>query len=206
MALSGITRCLVALIAGVPMALVAGCGGEAKETGAAGPVTVTVTEPIDAAPTPQTGTEDGSGDDPGVTDIRFGNQGRDGDLAFRVVSLTEAESVPLEFGDPVTAPAGAKVMLVRVTYRNDGTVRADPFCGGRGIVLIDERSRNFDPVDEAVSVAGNQICEGVQPGFRSTESIPFVVPSDARVTAVAVWDADDEDDFQGDNTWLRFKR
>lgn len=187
------------------LALAAGCGSEAKDSGAAAPATVTVTEGIDEAPDAEPTTEADSST--GITDRTVGQQGTDGSLSFKVESIQPVDSIPQEFGDPIVPGAGAKLIAVKVTYRNDGRTKADPFCGGQGIVLIDNQDRNFEfDSFAAISIPGNQICEGAQPGFRSTETVPFRIPAGAKVAAVGVWDSADENDYDGDKTWVRFRR
>lgn len=192
---------------GVLIAAIAfvGCGGEAKESSGAA-ATVTVTEPVEEAPSAQTETAPAVVEE-GITDLRVGQSGKDGTLTFRVVGARVVKSIPLEFSQPLTAPSGAKLLSVRITYRNDGRTRADPFCGGGGVVLIDDQDRNFEPdTSNAILIAGNKICEGVQPGFRSTEQLPFVVPAGAKITDIAVWDNGEEDDYDGSRSFLRFAR
>ena len=195
----GLVTAITALGAGAVL-LGAGCGGDGDNAG----VTVTVTEPaIESAPAagPSPGAPEPSPDrEP--TYVKVGQPGKDGTITFRVLGSRQVESIPLPFDDPIRAPAGAKLIAVRVTWRNDGKVRADPFCGQQGAVLIDQEGRNFDLDTDAVSIEANSICEGVQPGFRSTEILPFIIPADAQVYGIALWDPAEEDDLDA-RTYVR---
>lgn len=199
-------RLALCSVIALALAALAGCGGSAKDDGAAAPATVTVTEPVDAAPSVQATTQ-AEPDSTGATDRSVGQSGKDGSISFKVVSIGVEKSIPLSYQDPITAPAGAKLMVVRVTYRNDGRVKVDPFCGSSGAVLIDDRDRNFEfDSSNAIFIEPNSICEGVQPGFKATDILPFIVPAKAQITAVALWDDSEDGDYSGESSWLRFRR
>ena len=193
-------------IVGVLALAAAGCGGgEPKSSGETRVVTVTEQAAVNAAPSAQEPTTTTLTEDSGssVVNRTLGQTGKDGQLTFRVTRVEKVSSIPLEYDDPITPPRNAQLIVVTVTYRNDGRSEADPFCGETGAVLIDEQDRNFEWEDGAISIAGNSICSGVQPGFKSTDKLPFFIPKGARPAAVAVWDGDEENDYGGDS-FVRF--
>ena len=158
----------------------AGCGGSAKSSGEAAVKTVTVTTPIDQAPSAQTATVEATTEQSaGITDIGIGQSAKDYNLTFKVESIQVEKSIPISYSDPIQAPAGAKMMVARVTYRNDGKVKADPFCGGNGAVLIDNQDRNFEfDSSNAIFIDNNRICEGIQPGFKFDRGAPVHGPAE----------------------------
>ncbi|WP_217924615.1 hypothetical protein [Miltoncostaea oceani] len=188
--------------------LLSGCGGSDSEASVS-VRTVTVTEGSDAAaeaPSAQEGaevTEEINGRT--VLPRKIGQTGTDGAIAFRVTALGPSETIPLEYSDPIAAPSGARLILATVEIRNVGSVKVDPFCGNTGAILIDDQGRNFEADMDSVSITGNSICTGVQPGFRSTEKLAFAIPDGAKVSALALWDRDEADDYEG-MTYVRFSR
>lgn len=139
-----------------------------------------------------------------------GEAGRDGELAFRVTSLDEVQSIPtVRFGGgPIYAKEGAKLVQVTVEVLNHGKTEADNFCGESGAVLLDARDRNYSILPKYLDVQGNnEIClNGVEPGFEGTVVLPFQVPSDAKVSAVALWDSEERGDRSGNKSYLVFEK
>lgn len=126
-----------------------------------------------------------------------GKDGVDGNITFRVAAVKREDSLPTGLGDTLRAPRGANLFVVSTIIRNDGSVKVDPFCGITGAILIDQDGRNFEQHSDTVSIKGNDICRGVQPGFRSTERLAFALPNGARPAAIALWDNSEPDDYEG---------
>lgn len=201
---------LAALSALLALAMLAGCGGDEDADGAGIVRTVTVTEgssDIDSAPSDDEESGDDTEEINGRTALQrtVGQTGKDGAITFRVTAIEPTAPIQREFDDPISAPSGARLIRATVVIRNDGKVKVDPFCGNSGAILIDDQGRNFEFDSGSVSIDGNSICEGVQPGFRSTETLVFAIPEGARPEALALWDGNEPDDFEG-ATYVRFSR
>jgi hypothetical protein len=67
-----------------------------------------------------------------------------------------------------------------------------------GAVLLDERDRTFETLDDQLWIPGNDICgEGVQPGFKATQHLAFQMPKDAQIGGLALWNDDADNDILG---------
>ncbi|MGE3138125.1 MAG: hypothetical protein AB7I08_08690 [Thermoleophilia bacterium] len=195
--------------------MLAGCAGGDSDTSsgapadAPAPVTVTVTagDEAEAPDADEAATEGDTQEINGRTALlrEVGQPGKDGAVIFRVTKLGPVASLPVEYSDPVTPASGARLIRAEVVITNDGKVKVDPFCGQTGAILVDQEGRNFEFDSNTVSISGNSICEGVQPGFRSTETLAFQVPKDARVSSLALWDNSEEGDYEG-RTYVRVSR
>jgi hypothetical protein len=207
-------RLAVAVAVAVSVVAV-GCGAAAKTS------TVTVTEQagsagssggLDSAPstpasTEQTGvTTDESGRD--RQEVKVGDHATDDGLSFRVESLLAKSSVPTSaYSAPIKAGKGAKLWVAKVSFYNGTKLSVDPFCGQGGAVLIDSQDRNFDQVSDEINIDGNHVCsEGTQPGFRDTATLVFRAPASAKITSIAVWNADNNSpDYEG-SSYIVFGR
>lgn len=195
-----------AVVALVLVVGLAGCGSEKVVTVTAGSTTGTIDDAPATDTTTQTTTTDGT--QSGAKDIELGGTGTDGALSIRAraIASTRSPVAAQEYADPIVPATGAKLVVVDLTVRNDGSNPLTPFCGGGGTVLIDERNRNFNPDSRQFQAAGNDdLCQDLNPGFRRDLKLVFQVPLDAKISAVAVWDSDEPGDYSGD-TWLRFPR
>jgi hypothetical protein len=143
------------------------------------------------------------------TAVSVGQPGVDDNVTFKVLSLEAVSSIPTdEFSDgPMTAKPGAKLVKAVVRWKNNMDKSADIFCGGGGAILIDQNNRNFDPVEDQIDIAGNNICgEDVQPGFTQTVTLAFQMPKDSNTTELALWNGDAEDDFDGQQSDVRVSK
>lgn len=205
-------RTPLALLATVAAAaaVLAGCGSDDSASRTVTVTTPSLDESPDAGDTTTAVTPSAASADDDVQEInghtalmrKYGKPGRDGGVTFNVLSVTPAPSIPTVF-NTITAPKGAKLLQVKVVVRNDGKIKVDPFCGNTGMVLIDTQGRNFEFHSDSVSIDGNDICEGVQPGFKHTETIAFTIPNNSKVSSIAVWDNSEDSDYEGD-TYVRF--
>ncbi len=185
--------------------IMTGCGG--------GSSTVTVTNvaeqpTIDADDAPQSGSEVTTGINAGAKEVSLGQTGSDASLAFKVTrfSATAGNVAVQSYADPIKPASGAKMIVVDVVVKNEGQTAQMPFCGGTGSVLIDTENRNFNPITNQYTVAGNdEVCTDLNPGFKRTVKLVFEIPTAAKVSAVALWDANEEGDFSG-NTWVRVSK
>jgi hypothetical protein len=147
--------------------------------------------------------DDAEQDGPSHTRVNVGEAGVDDDVTFKVLSLEAVSSIPTdEYSDgPITAKPGAKLVKAVVRWKNNMSKSADIFCGGNSAILLDQNDRNFDPIDDQIDIAGNNICgEDVQPGFTQTVTLAFQMPKDSNTTALALWNSDFEDDYDGQQT------
>jgi zinc-ribbon domain/Domain of unknown function (DUF4352) len=137
------------------------------------------------------------------TTVQVGEPAVDDDVTFKVLSLEAVSSIATdEFSDgPITAKPGAKLVKAVVRWKNNMSKSADIFCGGSSAILLDQNDRNFDPIDDQIDIAGNNICgEDVQPGFTQTVTLAFQMPKDSNTAALALWNSDSEDDYDGQQT------
>ncbi len=186
--------------------VLAGCGG--AET-----VTVTVgsdgeAPELEAAPqqNPSEGTTTESSG--GVVTQRAvgGKPAKDGSVTYRVASVRAVGSIPAknEYSSAVTPQRNTTLWAIRVSARNDGKTGVTPFCGGTGVVAIDQDGRNFDIDTSGALEVSNDFCTEIQPGFRGSYLLPVRTPKGARIVAVGTWDSDDANDFSGDTSWIRW--
>jgi hypothetical protein len=155
--------------------------------------------------TPDARDEDAGGDEDAgeqMTEVRRGAVGTDGSLAFRVVEVRPTPSFTTYSGTR-RPRSGARFYEVHVEVRNDGTAKADPFCGGTGATMLDEDDREYVQVPDAISLQGNQTClNGVAPGFKNLERLIFELPASAAPAALVLYDKEDGKDFFGDESSL----
>jgi hypothetical protein len=139
------------------------------------------------------------------TTVQVGEPAADDDITFKVVSLEAVSSIATdEFSDgPITAKSGTKLVKAVVRWKNNTQKSQDIFCGGGSAILLDQDSRNFDPIDNQIDIAGNNICDDVQPGFTQTVTLAFQMPKDSNTTELVLWNGDSEDDYDGKQTDIR---
>ena len=154
------------------------------------------------APTLDELAEDSQGEPaPTQKRVSIGKAAVDDEVTFKVHSIEAVSSFPIEYGTPVRPRAGAKLIAVSVSYKNNTQDGIDIFCGGNSITLLDQDERNFDPMDNYTEISGNTICgDDVQPGFKTTNTILFMIPRDAMTAGVVLWNSEAEDDSSGDVT------
>lgn len=184
--------------------VLAGCGSDPISSSGQ-PATTSSTATTEPAPdvtppAPETSEENGRT----ILNREMGKPGRDGDVLFTVTKVDQVSSIPTSYGPPLRAVSGAKLVRVAVTVRNVGRQSVDPFCGGGEAVLIDQQERNFRPHQDQYNIAGNDYCTGVDPGFQQRVTLAFQVPRKAVPYDVAFWDDDEEGDFFGAETAVRF--
>jgi hypothetical protein len=138
----------------------------------------------------------------------LGESANDDGLKFTLESLEEVQSLPVtEFSDPVVARPRVRLIAARLTIKNNGQVPVDPFCGGAsGVVLLDERDRNYEAEDNVLDIAGNDsVCnDGVAPGFKDTVTLAFEIPRKAEIGGLVVWNSEAEDDSDGQRDQIVF--
>jgi hypothetical protein len=139
------------------------------------------------------------------TSVSVGEAGVDDDVTFKVLSLEAVSSIQTdEFSDgPITPKAGAKLVKAVVIWKNNMNKSASIFCGGGSALLLDQNGRNFDPIDNQIDIAGNGLCDDVQPGFKQTVTLAFQMPKDSNTTELVLWNDDAEDDFDGEQSDVR---
>jgi hypothetical protein len=132
--------------------------------------------------------------------VGIGEPGVDEDLTFKVTSIEAVQAIPVdEYSDPIVRRQGTKLIRVDLTYKNNTSDGIDPFCGGRSIVLLDRDERNFDPIDNYIDIAGNEICgDELQPGFKRSVTIAFQIPRDSKTLGVVLWNGESDDDYSGE--------
>jgi hypothetical protein len=101
------------------------------------------------------------------------------------LEFNESDRLPAsdEATSPPKARSGAKLVSAKVTIKNGGKRKVDPYCGGGGAVLLDEEDRNYEPIAEVYGIKGNtSVCgDGISPRFRDTLTLAFEVPEDMSV-------------------------
>jgi hypothetical protein len=158
------------------------------------------TEDEDSAPT-----EDAGG--PKQTFHGLNEWGQDDGMRVKVTSIEKVQSIPAasEFSDGVVDKAGSSLLAVKLTIQNAGDKAIDPLCGGaHGFVLLDENDRNFDALDKTLDINDNVCGDGIQPGFKSSYTLAYRLPSGSQIGGLVVWNGDAEDDFDGQKTEIVF--
>jgi hypothetical protein len=193
------------------------CGGEAKSTqGGQEVVTVTVTteeattndtttDEFEDAPEAGTTTEDTAASD----QVPIGRSAEDDGVSFKVTKLAKVSSLARAYNSPIRPRSGADLWAATIQFKNNTDRGVDPFCGGSSAILIDYDQRNFDPHQDSISIKGNDVgyCgENLQPGFRATVTLGFMVPSDTIIAGIAVWNGDLNNDDSLGETYVVFSR
>jgi serine/threonine-protein kinase len=119
---------------------------------------------------------------------------RDGSIEVTVVSARTTDSVELgndlQGYEPTPAGPGGQYVLVEARVLNDGDKSMTLGCGQPATAVFDDRNRRFDPLQDSYQLRGNKpLCvQPLQPGFASTFTWAYRVPSTATVTAFAAHD------------------
>ena len=72
-------------------------------------------------------------------------------------------------------------------------------------VLLDQAERNFLPLDNPILDINSNVCdEGISPGFKSSYRLAYRIPNGSKISGMVVWNADDEDDYDGEISELLF--
>jgi hypothetical protein len=141
----------------------------------------------------------------------IGQAVRSGGITVTVKSARRAESVQLnesgfrpgsgyEKYTKTAAGAGATYVLVETHIINDGRTSLDLTCSlPMQTALVDDRDRNFDPIDSLYKIKGNPECnDQLQPGFETDMTWVYRLPSGANVLA---WGYRDTTDFSVNNPY-----
>jgi hypothetical protein len=165
-------------------------------------VTETETVEVEAAPdenTPEP-SEESSATPAGATVRTVGGTGIDDGLSFRVLSIREVSGFPVdEYSDPIAAVPGAKLVRADVVVKNNTPKPFSPICGSGNAVLIDQKDRNFNLIEDGFDIANSNLCEDIAPGFQSTVILGFQIPKDSKIAALALWNAESETDYSGES-------
>jgi hypothetical protein len=78
---------------------------------------------------------------------------------------------------------GGSFVVIETRIVNDGQSSLDLTCSWPiDAKLVDDRDRNFDPIDELYKLKGNPECnKQLQPGFEDDMSYVYLVPADAKI-------------------------
>ena len=143
--------------------------------------------------------------------LDVGQTGKDGGLIFTLESWSEALSLPKRRGGEIRAKEGAKFVVARIKFQNDGRTSVDIHCNFHlGSALFDKEGRKFDHIKSLYDIEGNTGCnDNIQPGFGSRETIAFELPETAKPDYLMFWDPQDvygenKDSF-GEKTAIRFR-
>lgn len=135
----------------------------------------------------------------------LGDTFRDGNFAFRVVSVRTAAQI-----EGFTAATGATLVRVELVAANvSSQAVAGPICGigFDGIVLVDDKARNYSAESISVNLSGSTdpLCvDPTQPGLERQTVLAFQVPNAAvnSVAGVAVWDPTEAGDEAGESYYF----
>jgi hypothetical protein len=74
-------------------------------------------------------------------------------------------------------------VVIETHIINDGQSSLDLTCSWPiDAKLVDDRDRNFDPIDELDRLKGNPECnKQLQPGFEDDMTYVYLVPADAKI-------------------------
>jgi hypothetical protein len=143
--------------------------------------------------------------------LGVGQTGKDGGLIFTLESWSESHSLPKQRGGLIQAKEGGKFAVTRIKFKNGGKASVDIYCKfDLGAVLLDKDGRKFDHIRSLYQVEGNTGCnDNIQPGFSSSETIAFELPTQFKPDYVVFWDpneisGDGKDSF-GEQSSVRFK-
>jgi hypothetical protein len=129
-----------------------------------------------------------------ITRVRAGGTGVDDGVAFRVLGVHVASSIPRREGyeGRLTAGPGHVLLVAEVATTNRGERSADPFCGSNGSRIYARSGVGYDPVEQMYQLAGNErMCSGgLQPEERADFHLVYdVARRDARAARLDVWNA-----------------
>lgn len=143
--------------------------------------------------------------------LKVGQTGKDGGLIFTLESWSESLSLPKRRGGEIRAKEGAKFVVARINFQNDGRKSVDIHCNFHlGSALFDKEARKFDHIQSLYNIEGNTGCnDNIQPGFGSHETIAFELPETAKPDYLMFWDPQDvykeNNDSFGEKTAIRFR-
>jgi hypothetical protein len=133
--------------------------------------------------------------------------GSDDHMKVKITSMEKVNSIPAanEYSESVVDKPGSSLVAVHMEVKNNGDDEIDPLCGGgHGFVLLDQKDRNFDPLDKEIEINDNVCSDGIQPGFKSSYVMAFRLPAGAKIGGLVVWNDDAEGDFSGEQSELLF--
>jgi hypothetical protein len=125
---------------------------------------------------------------------QVGEQFSNGGITLTVTSAEAADAITVAPNqqNPTSMPAGpgAKYVVIRTHIINNARKSLDLTCSlPIHTLLLDDRGREFDPIEDLDEVQGNPECNAqLQPGFESDMTWPYRVPADTHVVAWAFED------------------
>lgn len=92
---------------------------------------------------------------------------------------------------PTPPDTGGKFVIVETHVVNNAQVSMDLTCGYPiATALVDDRDRQFDPIDSLHEIRANPDCNAqLPPGFEDDMTYIFMVPTDAQIVGFAFSDA-----------------
>jgi hypothetical protein len=153
------------------------------------------TPPYAAAPSPPTRTTTSSSATPAAPPLaQVGETVSNGGITLTVTAARTVESIDMNESNfrpgsgyetyTKTQPEqGGKFVVIETHIVNDGQSSLDLTCSWPiDAKLVDDRDRNFDPIDELYKLKGNPECnKQLQPGFEDDMTYVFLVPTDAKI-------------------------
>lgn len=143
--------------------------------------------------------------------LDVGQSGRDGGLIFTLENWSESVSLQKRREGEIRAKEGAKFIVARIKFQNDGKTSVDIHCSfDLGSSLFDKDGRKFDHIKALYNIEGNTECnDHIQPGFGSHETIAFELPESFKADYLMFWDPNeivgkDKDSF-GKSTAVQFR-
>lgn len=140
---------------------------------------------------------------PKITKARVGQVVLDDGIAFRVLRVRRAKTVPLraDRGGGNLAPGqNRRFVVADVQAVNHRSQPDDPFCGSGGAALSVPSGEDVEPIPQILQLQGNDvICSGgLAPGQRTTVQIVFRLPKGDRARQLDVWHGTVDGDRLGD--------
>ena len=95
---------------------------------------------------------------------------------------------------------GGKFVMIETHIVNNGQSSLDLTCSFPiDAKLVDDRDRNFDPIQDLYKLKGNPECnKQLQPGFEDDMTYVYLVPAEA---AIAGWGFQDVTDYSGSGSF-----
>jgi hypothetical protein len=213
----GLLGVLVALMLIAATALLSGCGDAVKEAGVKPAAAATVTPDTDNAEDYPAETNEDTYDEedyveedtgPKQTAHSLNEWGKDEGMKVKVTSMEAVDSIPPApptwLNDGINDKSGSTLIAVHLEIANDTRKAIDPLCAVSSFVLLDQKDRNFDPIDNVIDTNKNVCDDGIQPGFKASYVLGYRLPPSSEIGGLVVWNGDSDSDYDGEKSELVF--
>jgi hypothetical protein len=171
--------------------------------------------PDAAAPPPATHSATSPSPTPAIQLAQVGQTVSNGGITLTATAARTVESIDMNQSNfrpgsgyetyTKTEPEqGGTFVVIETHVINNGQSSLDLTCSWPiDAKLVDDRDRNFDPIDELYKLKGNPECnKQLQPGFEDDMTYVYLVPADAKIVT---WGFRDVTNLSGSSTFTQVR-